>query len=226
MPEHQEKQVGEAFEATKANPDYKVENEAAATSAVCNNGFAAGYPCNRVDLLSMLDINDLEAGIMPISNNELNDIWGWTHGPSGREFALVGLSSGTVFVEITDPFNPVNLGNLPTMGNPNSSGNNWRDIKTYNNYAVVVSEISGHGLQIFDLTALLSASPNTIFSNTAYFNNFGSAHNVFVNEDTGFVYSVGSNQCSGGLYVVDLNNPLNPTQAGCFTADGYTHGTY
>ena len=32
----------------------------------------------------------------------------------------------------------------------------------------------------------------TTFSNTAYYSGFGNAHNIFINEDTGFAYAVGT----------------------------------
>jgi len=48
-------------------------------------------------------------------------------------------------------------------------------------------------------------------------------HNVAVNEATGFAYLVGTNSCAGGLHMTDLQDPLNPTFAGCFSDEGYTH---
>merc|ERR1712037_801541 len=48
-------------------------------------------------------------------------------------------------------------------------------------------------------------------------------HNVVINEPTGFAYLVGSQTCRGGLHVVDINDPQNPTYAGCFEQDGYVH---
>jgi hypothetical protein len=30
------------------------------------------------------------------------------------------------------------------------------------------------------------------------------AHNIVINEDSGFAYIVGSNLCAGGLYMVDI----------------------
>ena len=44
-----------------------------------------------------------------------------------------------------------------------------------------------------------------------------------MNEETGFVYSVGSHTCTSGLHVVDVRDPLNPQFAGCFGQDGYVH---
>jgi len=52
---------------------------------------------------------------------------------------------------------------------------------------------------------------------------FGSAHNIVINEETGFAYAVGTTTCSGGLHIVNINDPLNPKYVGCFAADGYTH---
>ena len=44
-----------------------------------------------------------------------------------------------------------------------------------------------------------------------------------INEDSGFAYAVGTNTCSGGLYMINIQTPANPTSAGCFSAAGYTH---
>ena len=33
---------------------------------------------------------------------------------------------------------------------------------------------------------------------------FSNAHNLVINEDTGLAVVVGSNRCSGGLYMVDV----------------------
>jgi len=180
----------------------------------CENGMAGGYPCDNVDLLEFVPKSGLG------NPSGLNDIWGWTDGGSGREFALVGTTTGTSFVEITDPEAPVYLGRLPT----HTSSSTWRDIKTYANHAFIVSEASGHGMQVFDLTQLLSvATPPQTFTETAHYPGFGNAHNIVINEDTGYAYAVGTGTCSGGLHMVDIQTPATPTGAGCFSADGYTH---
>ena len=49
------------------------------------------------------------------------------------------------------------------------------------------------------------------------------AHNLNINEETGFAYIVGSNLCRGGLYIVNLNIAGRPYYDGCFSGDGYTH---
>ncbi len=179
----------------------------------CVNGEAAGYPCNAVNLMSFLPLSSIGGG-------SGNDIWGWTDPTTGKEYALMGRTSGTAFVDVTDPVNPVYLGNLPT----HTVNSSWRDIKVYEDHAFIVSEANNHGMQIFDLTQLRDvANPPVTFSNTAHYNGFGSSHNLVINEDSGTAYSVGDNTCSGGLHIVNINNPTSPIFESCFSADGYTH---
>ncbi len=132
----------------------------------------------------------------------------------------MGRTNGTAFVDITDPVNPVYLGNLP----PHSSNSSWRDIKVYADHAFLVSEAIQSGMQVIDLTQLRNVTnPPITFSETAWYNGFLSAHNIVINEDSGFAYAVGTNNCSGGLHMVNIQNPNSPTSAGCYSDDGYTH---
>lgn len=189
---------------------------AAAAAAPCIGGSAAGFPCDQVDLLAHLPLSAFGS---PTPGNG-NDCWGWTDPVTGVEYALVGLSTGTAFVDLSDPINPVFVGLLPT----HSSESLWRDVKVYGDYALIVSEAQGHGMQVFDLNQLRSvASPPVTFSETAHYGNFSNAHNIVVNESTGFAFAVGSNACAAGLHMIDISDPLHPTFAGCFDADGYTH---
>ncbi|MEM8487204.1 MAG: choice-of-anchor B family protein [Bacteroidota bacterium] len=189
---------------------------AVAQQATCTNGKADAYDCNAVDLQATLSIDEMGGG----RQTDGNDIWGWTDPTTGKEYALVGLSSGTAFVDISTPTAPVYLGSLDTHTN-NSS---WRDVKVYKNHAYIVSEAGGHGMQVFDLTQLANVtSPPQTFSETAHYDQFGNAHNIVINEDSGFAYAVGSNSCAGGLHMVDISTPQSPVEAGCFSGDGYTH---
>ncbi len=187
-----------------------------AQQAACTNGQAAGYDCSGVDFQAFLSISDMGGG----RQTDGNDIWGWTDPATGKEYALVGLSSGTAFVDISTPTAPVYLGSLATHTN-NSS---WRDMKVYKNHAYIVSEAGGHGMQVFDLTQLANVTnPPATFSETAHYDQFGNAHNIVINEDSGFAYAVGSNTCAGGLHMVDISTPQSPVDAGCYSGDGYTH---
>lgn len=190
----------------------------------CANGTANGFSCSDVDLGARIP-----TGVNgPLRTGSTNDIWGWTDPQDGREYALVGTRSGTVFVDVTDPSAVSVLGKLPTQ----TGNSTWRDMKTYENYVFVVSEASDHGMQVFDLTRLrgLTEDPSRDFTNDAFYNGVGSnrpgdAHNIVINEDSGFAYMVGSDDCNGGLHMVDIQDPLNPSFAGCFS-NSYVHDAH
>ena len=182
----------------------------------CDSGMAGVYPCDGFDLLSEFTVGDLDS-------TRGNDSWGWTDPQDGKEYALIGLNNGTAFIDISDPINPVYLGRLPT----HTSSSTWRDVKVYSNHAFIVSEASNHGMQVFDLTRLRSvASPPETFTEDAHYNGFGNSHNIAINEDTGYAYSLGDNTFSGGAHFVDISDPLNPIAAGGFAAGGYTHDAH
>jgi choice-of-anchor B domain-containing protein len=191
---------------------------------------AANFNCGNVDMLSFVSVADLGGG----RGMRLNDVWGWTDPETDREYALVGRMDGTAFVDITDPVNPRYLGELPKPDSANA--NVWRDIKVYENHAYIVADGSGpHGMQVFDLTRLRNVknAPET-FTMDAHYRNINSAHNIVINEETGFAYSVGSSSggetCGGGLHMIDIRDPKNPKFAGCFAdpqtgraSTGYSH---
>ena len=197
----------------------------------CANGMADMFPCSNIDLQSFLPLDEIGGG------SGGNDLWGWTDPDTGKEYAIMGRTNGTAFVDVTDPANPVYLGNLPT----HSFSSSWRDVKVYQNHAYVVADLSrNHGMQIFDLTQLRSvASPPVEFAETAHYDDFGDAHNVFINEKSGFAYAVGTDTCSNGLHMIDLSTPTAPSFAGCYAdtgqifntgclsgyTDGYAHDT-
>jgi hypothetical protein len=179
------------------------------------------YPCWNIDLMSFIP---LASFIIPgvTSSPGGNNVWGWTYG-NGREFALMGLSTGTAFVEITDPVNPVYIGILPAH---NLAYSTWRDVRTYANHAFIVSEATSHGMQVFDLTLLLNVIASSMpvrFSATARYTGFSTAHTIAINEATGMAYAVGTNTYAGGLHMVNITNPTNPVLAGGYGGDGYTH---
>ncbi len=188
----------------------------------CVNGKAADFPCSGLDLMSFVSIEAL--GVLAV-----NDIWGWTDPENGKEYALVGSSGALSIVDITDAVNPVVVGTLPT----NSGFATQRDVKVYADHAFVVSEASDHGMQVFDLKTLrtLTGSASTLVADTVYAG-FGRAHNIVINEETGFGYAVGtsSGTCPAGLHMINLAIPDEPTYAGCFadfdtggSIPGYTH---
>ena len=188
----------------------------------CNDeGFADVFPCSNIDLMSFMTRDTFDFVLM-------NDIWGWTDPETGIEYAIVCSFSGTHFVDLSDPTMPIYLAALPTNGNDAM----WHDAKTWDHYVYIVSDLAGeHGVQIYDLTALRDiprtgevSLPIQVEASGVY-TAIKSAHNIAINEATGFAYVVGDRStCNGGLHMIDLkNNPIDPDFAGCFFEDGYTH---
>lgn len=197
----------------------------------CTGGNASAFTCQDVDLQSFLPI----AQIGGRRGTRLNDIWGWVDPETQREYALVGRTNGTSFVDVTDPANPIYLGDLPMTEGANAAA--WRDIKVYHDHAFIVADGSGnHGMQVFDLSQLrgMRRPRPTPFTPLTTYRNIASAHNIVVNEQSGFAFAVGSNgggeTCGGGLHMIDIRTPATPTFAGCFAdpqtgraSTGYSH---
>ncbi|MBW3534500.1 MAG: choice-of-anchor B family protein [Gemmatimonadetes bacterium] len=196
----------------------------------CQGGEADQFPCDNVDIVSFLPVQAIGGG----RGAETNDVWGWTDPETGREIAIVGRTDGTAFIDITDANRPVYLGNLPKT--PGSRGNAWRDIKVFENHAYVVADGAlDHGMQVFDLTRLRDVrSPPATFEPDVLYEGIASAHNIVINEETGFAYAVGANSggetCGGALHIIDINEPKDPTFVGCFAdtrtgraGTGYSH---
>jgi choice-of-anchor B domain-containing protein len=188
----------------------------------CENGMADIYPCNGYDLMSYMSLQDLTPGTGAGSLSG-NDSWGWTDPTTNKEYALVGLNSHAAFVDISNPVAPLLIGVLPTA-TVNSS---WRDIKVYQDHAFIVSEAPGHGMQVFDLTRLKNVSnAPEIFTADSHFTDFGQAHNIVINESSGYAYVVGANRngpFSGGALFINIQNPAAPISEGGFAEGGYSH---
>ena len=182
--------------------------------AACSGGMAGDFACSGLSLRKRVANVDMGGG-------DGNDIWGWVDAQTGNEYALMGLTNGTAFVDVTDPENPVNLGHLAT----HTVESPWRDIKVYQDYAFIVADSAGaHGMQVFDLTRLRGVAAPQTFSADARYNGFANAHNLAINEATGFAFAVGTNTCNEGLHIVDISIPENPVFAGCHS-DAATHDT-
>jgi len=187
----------------------------------CVDGFADIFPCGQVDLLAFLPHT-------LIGGDTNNDMWGWTDPVTGKEYALVGARDGVAFVDISTPTAPRYLGKLPTHATRSS----WRDLKVYQDHLFVVADLNqGHGLQVFDLTQLRTLTTTTTttatirFNETAHYDAFSDAHNLAINEESGYAYAVGGETCNSGLHLINIQAVTAPTNAGCYSADGYIHDT-
>jgi choice-of-anchor B domain-containing protein len=167
---------------------------------------SATFSANGIRLMAWFPCNTFDA-----SNTSGNDVWGYVS-PSGREYALMGLSNGTGFVDVT---NPGSATIVKFIAGPVSM---WRNIKTYKTYAYAVSE-GGGGIQVFDLSQIDSGVVTELPSVTT--GGSTATHTMIINAQTGYLYRMGGS--TNGIRVYKLEpNPASPTYVASWNPK-YTH---
>ncbi|KGJ89269.1 hypothetical protein ND16A_2162 [Thalassotalea sp. ND16A] len=180
----------------------------------CDNGFAGDHPCQSLDLLAHVPLNQFST-----NPTEGNDIWGHYDLNDGKEYAIIGLSNGIGIVDVSEPSAP-NV--ITTIASETTI---WRDIKIYQyfdvsinqwqSYGYVTADSASVGLLILDLTQLPNAVTVAATDKTDL-----SAHNVYlsnVDYSTGvaitgrqpYLHIAGSNQNGGGFNTYSLANPTS-----------------
>jgi choice-of-anchor B domain-containing protein len=174
------------------------------------------FPC----FIGAQNINNIQRSKTTILNQTLANVYGYA--ANGKEYALLGASQGLIIADVTNPDAPTQIVQIP---GPN---NLWKEIKTYKNFAYIVSE-GGQGLQIIDLTNLPNANLNywNYKGDGAIANQLNKVHALHIDLKKGFLYLYGTNLFSGSPIVLNLEpNPYQPTYAGKFTQLGYVHDGY
>jgi choice-of-anchor B domain-containing protein len=165
--------------------------------------------------INLTNVGELSYSDIPFTS-KLNDIWGYVS-EEGKEYALVGLTTGFSIVDIDNPAGPTEIIRIP---GPKSV---WRDIKTYNNFAYIThdSYTSGtsQGLLIVDLNNIDNGqAPYQIFD---YNGNLDRAHNIYIDEN-GIAYLTGANVGVGGALMVDVTGGFSVNVVGNYN-NRYLH---
>lgn len=125
-----------------------------------------------------------------------NDVWGYA--ANGREYAIMGSASFVHVMDVTDPANIEEITRITPGVNTT-----WRDFKTFGTYAYCVADNSGEGLLVLDLSAL----PDTVTIASQSTQDFGSAHNIFIDHATGRLYT-----SNNPMQIFDIaTDPAQPT---------------
>lgn len=194
---------------------YSALTSTKSASAECVDGLSGSNACHNIDRVAHMPLASFAS--RPTS---ANDVWGFVDQNTQREYALIGLSTGTAIVDVTNASTPVEVGHISALQS------SWRDIKVYQYfddaaqrymaYAYVTTE-AAQGLQIIDLNNL----PNSVSLAANPSLEFVTAHNVYlanIDYSTGlaleghqpYLYIAGSNRSRGVFLVYDLSNPLAP----------------
>jgi len=175
-----------------------------AAAALMTGSASAQFDSENISLHSQIDVGTFGA-------SRGNDCWGYVS-PSGREYALMGLDNKVAFVEITDPANP------DWFASVNHSSSTWGDVKVYQDHAYVVTEASGSGIQVIDLSDIDNHNVTLVRTISSP----GRSHNVAIDTASGFLYTCGSREGAAFTVIFDLSDPANPQQVGTWDGD-YQH---
>lgn len=167
----------------------------------------AQFTFSKVRLAEHIDLTTFNA-------NSGNSCWGYVS-PSGREYALMGLSNKLAFVEITDPDNPVYFQSIA------HGSSTWADVKIYQDVAYLVTERSESGIQVIDMSNIDGTTNRVSLVQTILL--VGRSHTITVDTTSGFLYTVGSRESPGSTTCWNLADPRHPVRVG---ADSITGSIY
>ncbi|MES2567944.1 MAG: choice-of-anchor B family protein [Bacteroidota bacterium] len=165
---------------------------------------AQSYPSLNISLLAHLNPEtDTTGG----DKRKYSGCWGWYQTSKNKEYAIVGTSKQTYFIDVSNPSNPVIVDSVRAM----HTGCTWREIKTYQNYCYMVSDIClPNGLQIVDMQ-YLPDSVHVVHNDSTIFK---TCHTIFVDQDKLYCGSVKNSAAMGSGYstmrVYSLATPSVP----------------
>lgn len=167
------------------------------------------------EILASWDTTDIM--IPPAAGNlRYNDIWGITL--AGNEYAVLGSSQGTHFIDVTDPSKDLNQ--LDYVAGANQYFAIHRDYHDYQCYLYAVCDEGPSTLQIMDISTL----PDSV--SVVYDTNelFTTVHNIFIDSMNARLYAFSVNGMPNvgraGVAIYSLENPTNPTLLGHYSDFG------
>lgn len=134
---------------------------------------AQTYPSQNINLLAHLTPETDTTGV---DGRKYSGCWGWYQASKNKEYAIVGTSSKTYFIDVTVPTSPVIVDSVMAR----RKGCTWREIKNYQNYCYIVSDdLPPNSFQIVDMQ-YLPDSVHVVHDDTTYFQ---TCHTIFIDKD-------------------------------------------
>ena len=148
-------------------------------------------------------------------DNTYNEVWGFA--VEGHEYAIIGSTAGTHFIEVTDPTQPTEV--FFFAGKAQGKSIVHRDYETYNGFIYAVCDEGQSSLQIIDIRQM----PDTAFVVYDSNNLVNRSHNIEIDTSQGMLYTFATSGGSGGfsaMRVYDLADPANPALIGAYNTFG------
>jgi hypothetical protein len=171
-----------------------------AGALLCSAAFAQ-YASNKVRLMSQIPLSSMPGAPATGAGST-----GWVS-PGGREYAIMGVRTGTLIVDITAPAQP-QIMNLVV-----GSTSLWHENTVMNGYGYFVSDQTGTGVQIVNLQNL-DTNRTAPLTTTYNGNSLTTIHTIQANPVTKTLFLNGSNR---GLVFLDATNPVAPVEVGRWT---------
>lgn len=166
---------------------------------------AQNYPSQNINLIGHWynPTQDPE----PVYGIQYQGIWGWYDAATQREYAILGASDGTYFIDVTNPATPVVCDFVAaTHGNLI-----WHEIKTYQNYCYIVSDDNAPNSFIIADMSYLPDSVHVVRNDNSIFER---CHTIYVDGSKLWCGSVtgDNNAFYYSMAVYDLSvDPTTPT---------------
>ena len=161
----------------------------------------AQYDHQNINLFSNFD--DPNVTPEPTYGIRYQSCYGWANPIDGKEYGIIGSTSGTYIIEVTDPSNIVQRDYVPGR----HTDCIWHEFKTYGNYLYIISDDAGNNsLQIADMS-YLPDSVHIVYDGTSVFTH---AHTLYIEGDKLYVASVATGSNYSSMNVYTLGNPALP----------------
>jgi choice-of-anchor B domain-containing protein len=161
---------------------------------------AQTYPHLNINMLSHIDPEGTDAG----DGRNYSGCWGWYQSSKNKEYAIVGSSTKTYFIDVSNPYNPI----IKDSVAGHSPACTWRELKTYQNYCYVASDVcTPNTFQIIDMQ-YLPDSVHVVYDDSTYFER---AHTLWVDGNKLYVGANGkAGQGTASMSVFSLATPSVP----------------
>lgn len=147
--------------------------------------------------------NTVIDSITDFGNQRYSGCYGWTDSVSGKNYAILGGTDGTYFIDISDPSHPVTRDYVP--GGLDSC--TWREYKTYQNYVYMASDDpDSNRFQIADLS-FLPDSVHVIHDSDSIIRR---SHTLFIDGDKLYCGGLSYADTTAAMAVYSLSNPARP----------------
>jgi choice-of-anchor B domain-containing protein len=165
---------------------------------------AQNYASQNVTMLGNWNNNPAQPA-EPTYGIKYQGVCAWADTSNGREYGIIGTSTGTEFVDVTNPANPVGVAYIPAV-----HGNLiWHEIKTWHQYCYIVSDDNAPNSFIIVDMSYLPDSVHVVRNDNTLFQR---CHTLFIDGDKLYGGAVTlSNGTQYSMAVYDLSvDPINP----------------